>query len=101
MVLMEDIQSLSDFQRNARQRIKRLKETGRPAVLTVNGQAEIVVQDAKSYEALVAKAHELEEHKALLRSIRDYRAGRVRDARAVLAGLEAKHVGKPGRRVRR
>ena len=53
MVHLEDIHSLSDFQRNTKEHIQRLKETGRPEVLTVNGKAEIVVQDAASYQKLL------------------------------------------------
>ena len=53
MVHLEDIHSLTDFQRNTKEHIQRLKETGRPEVLTVNGKAEIVVQDAASYQKLL------------------------------------------------
>lgn len=53
MVYMEDIRSLSEFQRNTRAHIKRLSKTGRPEVLTVNGKASIVVQDADAYQRLL------------------------------------------------
>jgi hypothetical protein len=53
MIKLEDIRSLTDFQRNTREHIERLKRTGRPEVLTVNGQAELVVQDAAAYQRLV------------------------------------------------
>lgn len=92
MVRIEDIQSLTEFQRNARVHIKRLKRTGRPEILTVNGQAEIVVQDAKSYQRLLERAQEAEESERLRRSIADYRAGRFRDADEVLVRLEEKHL---------
>ena len=52
MIDLRDIHSLSDFQRRTREHIGRLRETGRPAVLTVNGKAELVVQDAESYQDL-------------------------------------------------
>lgn len=51
--IKQDITSLSNFQRNTRDLIHRLKETGRPLVLTVNGGAELVVQDAASYQRLL------------------------------------------------
>ncbi|MGA2798643.1 MAG: hypothetical protein ABSE63_13760 [Thermoguttaceae bacterium] len=35
--------------------IAKLKKTARPAVLTINGKAEIVIQDAKSYQFLLEK----------------------------------------------
>jgi prevent-host-death family protein len=53
MIKPEDIHSLSDFQRRTREHIRRLKETGRPQVLTVNGRAELVVQDARAYQELL------------------------------------------------
>ena len=56
MVRVDQIRSLSDFQRNTRKHIKRLKQTGQPEVLTVNGQAELVVQSAASYQKLLDAA---------------------------------------------
>lgn len=49
MIDVRDIYSLSDFQRKTREHIRRLKHTGRPEVLTVNGKAELVVQAAGAY----------------------------------------------------
>lgn len=69
MVDVKDIQSLTEFQRHTRRTIARLKKTGRPAVLTVNGQAEVVVQDAASYQRLVARAQEADRLMELRRSI--------------------------------
>ena len=56
MVRLNAIRSLSDFQRNTRKHLKRLKQTGEPEVLTVNGQAELVVQSADSYQRLLDAA---------------------------------------------
>lgn len=95
---LEDIQSLTEFQRTTRASIARIKKTGRPAVLTVNGQAEIVVQDARSYQRLLARAEEADRLKDLRRSIADYRAGRVRGIDEALDELEMRHVGKTKRR---
>jgi PHD/YefM family antitoxin component YafN of YafNO toxin-antitoxin module len=52
MFNVADIFSLSDFQRRTREHIRRLRETGRPEVLTVNGQAELVVYDAETYQEM-------------------------------------------------
>ena len=51
--LANDIRSLSDFKRNTVALLDRLRETGGPLVLTVNGKAELVVQDAAAYQALL------------------------------------------------
>jgi len=53
MFNVADIFSLSDFQRRTREHIRRLRETGRPEVLTVNGRAELVVYDAETYQEMV------------------------------------------------
>jgi len=53
MIALEDIRSLTDFQRNTKSPLKRLKSTGRPEVLTVNGKAELIVQDAAAYEEML------------------------------------------------
>ena len=53
MLNINNINSLTDFTRNAREHINRLKETGEPEVLTVNGRAELVVQDAEAYQKML------------------------------------------------
>ena len=53
MVRPEDIGSLTDFNRNTKAHLKRLRRTGRPELLTVNGKAEVVVQSAGAYERLI------------------------------------------------
>jgi prevent-host-death family protein len=47
--IANDIRSLSDFKRNTSELLDRLKKTGNPLVLTINGKAELVVQDAEAY----------------------------------------------------
>ncbi len=56
MVRLDDIRSLAELQRNTRAHIERLKREGGPELLTVNGQAEVVVQDARSYQKLLDRA---------------------------------------------
>ncbi|KAJ3055150.1 hypothetical protein HK102_011411, partial [Quaeritorhiza haematococci] len=63
--LTTDIDSLSEFKRHTPEFIKRLKAEGRPVVLTVNGKAEVVVQDAASYQKLVEIAERVERMDAL------------------------------------
>ncbi len=54
MKLTRDIQSLSTFKRDTAKMVRQLKKTGQPVVLTtVNGKAELVVQDAESYQKLL------------------------------------------------
>ncbi|TAN53976.1 MAG: type II toxin-antitoxin system Phd/YefM family antitoxin, partial [Rhodospirillales bacterium] len=74
MVRLDAIQSLTDFQRNTRKHLERLKRTGLPEVLTVNGQAELVVQDAVSYQKLLDRAERADLLQKLRQGIADYRA---------------------------
>jgi prevent-host-death family protein len=53
MLDAREIYPLSDFQRNARQFIDRLQESQKPIILTVNGKAAIIMQDAVSYQKLL------------------------------------------------
>jgi ribosomal protein L17 len=53
MIRSEDITSLTDFAKNTKAHINRLKRTGRPELLTVNGKAEVVVQNASAYQRLI------------------------------------------------
>jgi len=62
MVQLKNIHPLSDFLRNAKARAAHLKATGEPEVLTVNGQAELVVLSAAAYEKLI---EELETERTL------------------------------------
>ena len=61
MFTIDAIRPVSDFSRKPAEHIKRLKKTGRPEVLTVNGKAELVIQDAKSYEEMVSLLHSLKQ----------------------------------------
>ena len=62
MFRVADIFSLSDFQRATRKHIRRLRETGRPEVLTVNGRAELVVCDAATYQEIADRLERRERY---------------------------------------
>ena len=85
--LNRDINSLSNFKRNTPEFLRRLKESGHPVVLTVNGKAELVVQDSASYQKLMELAERAERMESLQASIDDMRAGRVIPAESMLAQM--------------
>jgi hypothetical protein len=60
MDLSRDIHPLTDFKRHTPEFLRQLKKSGHPLVLTINGKAEIVVQDTKSYQRLLDLAERLE-----------------------------------------
>jgi prevent-host-death family protein len=50
MNLSEDIRSVTDLKRHTKDILEQVHRTGRPVILTVNGKADAVLLDAKSYE---------------------------------------------------
>jgi len=77
MDLHRDIQSLTDFKKHTPEFIQQLKETGEPVVLTINGKAELVVQDAASYQKLLDIADQAKVLEGIRRGLEDMRAGRT------------------------
>jgi len=53
MIHVTDIHPLNAFLRDHKAHLERLAATGRPEVLTVDGKARVVVQDAQAYEKMV------------------------------------------------
>ena len=86
--LANDIRSLSDFKRNTVDLLDRIRTTGNPMVLTVNGKAELVVQDAGAYQALLDRVETLE---GIQRGVADVKAGRTKPAQQVFDKLRRKH----------
>jgi PHD/YefM family antitoxin component YafN of YafNO toxin-antitoxin module len=75
--ISKDIHSLSDFKRNTTAFLEQMRGSGHPVVLTINGKAEIVVQDALSYQRLLNRVDELEALEGIKRGHADVEAGRV------------------------
>ena len=53
MFHLSDVRPLSDFKRSQAELLQHLKTTRRPLLLTLNGRAEVVIQDAASYQMLL------------------------------------------------
>jgi prevent-host-death family protein len=83
-----DINSLSNFKRNTPEFLRQLKETGHPIVLTINGKAELVVQDTASYQKLVELAEQAGELEMTRRAVAEMRAGRGRPAAEMLDDIQ-------------
>lgn len=69
MKLTRDIQSLSTFKRDTAKVVRQLKRTGEPVVLTVNGKAQLVVQDAESYQRLLDAKERMEAIEGIKRGL--------------------------------
>ena len=73
MKLTRDIQSLSTFKRDTAKVVRQLKRTGEPVVLTVNGKAQLVVQDAESYQKLLDAKDRIEAIEGIKRGLESMR----------------------------
>jgi prevent-host-death family protein len=92
--LEEGIDSLTNFERQTATYLERLHKTGEPVVLTVNGKAQVVVQDAGAYQKLVeaaARAEREETIAAVRAGLADMKTGRTKPARAALKALGKKY----------
>ena len=76
MIQTQNIHSLTDFQRNTASHLRALRASGLPEVLTVKGKAELVVQTAEAYQALLSKLELYESAAAITRGLHDIGEGR-------------------------
>jgi prevent-host-death family protein len=89
--ITKDIRSLTNFRRKSAEFLKQMKKSKRPLVLTVNGQAEAVVQDAESYQRLLDSAARADVHEAIRQGLDDIAHGRTRPAREVFSEFRRRH----------
>jgi len=89
--ISKDIQSLTNFRRKSGKFLKQLKKSKRPMVLTVNGHAEAVVQDAEAYQRLLDIAARADVYEALRQSEDDIASGRTRPAREFFKEFRRRH----------
>jgi prevent-host-death family protein len=57
---LRNIHSLTDFKRNANAYVEQLQATQLPLVLTVNGKAAVVVQEAGAFQSLIDRVKSME-----------------------------------------
>jgi prevent-host-death family protein len=91
MDLSKDIRSLSDFKRHTGDLMERMVESGEPMVLTVNGKARLVVQDAGAYQRLLESIEYSEAVKGIRRGLSDVNHGRTKSAGQALDEIRRKH----------
>lgn len=91
MARTTDITTFSDLRQNMRERLDRLKETGRPLSITSNGELDAVVLSPAVRDALMDRAELAENLAAIDRGVQDVSAGRVRDFRDGIRDIAAKH----------
>ncbi len=89
--IKKDIQPLTTFRNHSVKMMQQLKRTKRPVILTVNGKAEAVVQDAAAYQRLLDLAARVDAREGIRQGLEDVAEGRTRPAREVLSKFRLKH----------
>ena len=92
MIKAKSIKPLSDFLRNSKSHITAIKETHEAEILTVNGEAAVVVQDVESYEEMAALVEQARQDTRLQQAMAYFRdGGKGIQAADVFADLDAKY----------
>jgi PHD/YefM family antitoxin component YafN of YafNO toxin-antitoxin module len=88
---VQDEATLANFTSNPKPYLEKLRQSGEPLVLTVDGHADVVLQDAASYQLIRKQIERMEVIAAVKESLKDVAAGRTRPVREALAELSRKH----------
>jgi len=89
--ITKDIQSLTTFRRRSADFMKLLKRSKRPVVLTVNGKAAAVVQDAAAYQRLLDVAARADAREGIRQGMEDSKKGKMRPAREFFEEFETEN----------
>lgn len=94
----EDIRSVTDLKRNTKEILSQVHRTKRPVVLTVNGKADAVLMDTKTYEKYLTASNMA---RLLARAEEDIGAGRTRPIRSFLKAFKRANRRQSGLRLAR
>ena len=86
-----DSQPLAKFHENSAEFIEHMKATHKPMTLTVDGHAEVVVQEAAAYQRLLDLATLADPEEGLRQGLEDIAENRTQPAREVFANFREKH----------
>ena len=89
--ITKDIQPFTTFRRKSSEFLRHLKKSKRPIILTLNGKAEAVVQDAEAYQRLLDIAARADVFEAIRQGLDEVANGRPRPAREVFDEIRRKH----------
>ena len=90
MIDLREVRSVTDFQKNIKSYVEQLRGSSTPMVLTVNGKAELVVQNVETYQELLNEVEHARFVAAVNQGIREMEAGLGQDAATAFAELRAK-----------
>ena len=104
MIQPDEATSLTDFKRDTNAHLRRLRKTGRPSILTINGKAALVIIDKNAYEKMAAIVEESIVVAGIQRGLDSIARGEGLPARAALqatfAKLNIQHAARKPRRGR-
>ena len=89
MDITKDIRPLTEFKRETTRFVARLKETGRPSVLTVNGKPSVVVMDAAAWQDMQDQIDYAQTVAGIRKGLDQARAGEGIEAAAFFDDLSA------------
>jgi PHD/YefM family antitoxin component YafN of YafNO toxin-antitoxin module len=89
--LARDIKSLSSFKRDTPRLLRQLKKTREPVILTINGEAAIVVQDVESYQELLDAKERMETIDGIRRGLESMKAGKGKRSEDFFKEFFSKH----------
>ncbi|MFM9995605.1 MAG: type II toxin-antitoxin system Phd/YefM family antitoxin [Phycisphaerales bacterium] len=88
MIRPEDISSLTSFKRDTTAHVRRLQKSKRPAILTVNGKASLVVMDAGAYQKMLDDWDFADSVEHIKRGLASFERGEGMPAREALLTLK-------------
>ena len=88
---MHKTHSLADYQLQSEGQVRQLKESGEPVILTIDGQAEVVVQSAQAYQALVDDHELLEDIRGVARGLQQSLRGEGEPLDQFIESLARQH----------
>jgi len=91
MDIVKDIQPVTTFRNHSVEFLNHIRETGRPLILTVNGRAAAVLQDAEAYQRLLDIAASANAGEGIRQGRDDVASGRTVPAVEAFAMLRAEH----------
>jgi PHD/YefM family antitoxin component YafN of YafNO toxin-antitoxin module len=76
-VHVSDSESFANFAGDPTRYLERMRKSGEPMLLTLEGQTAVVVQDAASYQRFLERVDRLEAIAAIKAGVQDIAAGRT------------------------
>ncbi len=91
MDITNDIRPMTTFRNHSAEVMDHIRKTGRPVILTVNGKAAAVLQDAASYQHLLDLAADASFEESERQAREDIANGRTTPARELFALLRTEY----------